>query len=32
MEFDYPPFLGYFDSLLLKSINPRQQEAVEKSP
>ncbi|MGN0202609.1 MAG: Ig-like domain-containing domain [Candidatus Cryptobacteroides sp.] len=30
IEFDYPPILGYFDSLSLVSVNPRQQEAVEK--
>lgn len=29
IEFDYPPILGYFDSLSLVSVNPRQQEAVE---
>ena len=29
IEFDFPPILGYFDSLSLVSVNPRQQEAVE---
>ena len=28
--FNDPPFLGDFDTLLFKSINPRQQEQVEK--
>ncbi len=30
LEFDYPPILGAFDSLIFKSTNPRQQEKVEK--
>ena len=30
LEFDNPPFLGYFDSLLFKSINPKQVEQKEK--
>lgn len=30
LEFDYPPVLGAFDSLVFKSINPRQKENVEK--
>lgn len=30
LEFDYPPILGAFDSLVFKSINPRQKEQVEK--
>lgn len=30
LEFDYPPILGAFDSLIFKSINPRQKEHVEK--
>lgn len=30
LEFDYPPILGAFDSLIFKSINPRQKENVEK--
>lgn len=30
LEFDNPPVLGYFDSLLFKSINPKQKETVEK--
>ncbi len=30
LEFDDPPFLGYFDSLLFKSINPKQVEQEEK--
>lgn len=29
MEFDYPPILGSFDSLIFKSINPRQKEKKE---
>lgn len=30
LEFDNPPILGYFDSLVFKSINPKQKEQVEK--
>ncbi|HAY18729.1 MAG TPA: hypothetical protein DCY24_05985, partial [Rikenellaceae bacterium] len=30
LEFDYPPILGEFDSLIFKSINPRQKEQAEK--
>ena len=30
LEFDNPPILGAFDSLIFKSINPRQKENVEK--
>ena len=30
LEFDDPPFLGYFDSLLFKSVNPKQVEQREK--
>lgn len=30
LEFDYPPILGEFDSLIFKSINPRQKEQIEK--
>lgn len=30
LEFDYPPILGEFDSLIFKSINPRQKEKAEK--
>lgn len=30
MEFDDPPFLGYFDSLRLFSINPKQLQQKEK--
>ena len=30
LEFDYPPILGAFDSLIFKSINPRQKEHAEK--
>lgn len=30
LEFDNPPILGSFDSLIFKSINPRQKENVEK--
>ncbi len=30
LEFAYPPVLGDFDSLVFKSINPRQKENVEK--
>ena len=29
MEFAYPPILGAFDSLIFKSINPRQKEKKE---
>ena len=29
MEFEYPPILGAFDSLIFKSINPRQKEKKE---
>lgn len=29
LEFDYPPILGSFDSLIFKSINPRQKEKKE---
>ena len=30
LEFDNPPIIGYFDSLLFKSINPKQKEQIEK--
>ena len=30
IEFDEPPFLGKFEDLIFKSVNPRQQEADEK--
>lgn len=30
LVFDYPPILGEFDSLVFKSINPRQKEQIEK--
>lgn len=30
LEFDYPPVLASFDSLIFKSINPRQKEQTEK--
>ena len=30
LEFDNPPILGVFDSLIFKSINPKQKEQVEK--
>lgn len=30
LEFTVPPFLGYFDSLSFKSINPKQVEQKEK--
>ncbi len=30
VEFEYPPVIGAFDSLIFKSINPRQKEQAEK--
>ncbi len=30
LEFDNPPILGYFDSLIFKSVNPKQKESLEK--
>ena len=30
LEFDNPPILGYFDSLVFRSINPKQKEQAEK--
>lgn len=30
LEFDNPPILGAFDTLIFKSINPKQKESVEK--
>jgi len=30
IEFSYPPIIGEFDSLIFKSINPRQKETIEK--
>lgn len=30
LDFDYPPILGYFDSLKFTSVNPREQESPEK--
>ena len=30
IEFAFPPVFGHFDSLVLKSVNPKQQETIEK--
>lgn len=30
MVFDFPPFIGFFDSLIFRSINPKQKETNEK--
>jgi len=30
LTFDFPPILGNFDSLIFKSINPKQKEQAEK--
>ena len=30
IEFTLPPVFGHFDSLVFKSVNPKQQESVEK--
>ena len=30
IEFAFPPVYAHFDSLVLKSVNPKQQEAVER--
>jgi len=29
IEFEYPPILGYFDTLQFKSVNPKQKETIE---